>query len=142
MELIYKKHTNGCSPYIISYENDKLEITFDFIPKNEPFKKFVIYANIDLWDGHAFLDFSVLDLYKERLINKASSNSICIYKEDGLWIILKIWSEKILIPAYHHYIYYTSDFELVIEYTEYDNWEIKEEDKKEIDLSKDFEFIT
>lgn len=134
MSKIYEKHTNGCSPYSINYFDDKIEIIFDFIPKNEPYKKFTIYAYIDEWDWNAFIDFSVIDLYVDRIINKASTNSLKIYKVEWMWIILEIGKEKILFPAYHNYIYYTSDFNLVIEYQEYKNWEVINEEKKVIDL--------
>lgn len=130
---IYEQHTNWCSPYSIKYFNDKIEIIFDFIHRNEPYKKFTIYSDINQWDWTAYLDFSVVELYEERL-KKEHCNTLYINKVDWMWILLIIWSIKIFIPAYHSYNYYTSDFTLVIEYEKYEKWVLEEEKVNRIDL--------
>ena len=132
---MYSKNTNGCSPYLIEYIDDKVEINFDFSPPWKPYKKFTLYANINEWDGGYYLDFSVIDLYAENLY-KSPCNTLYIKKVDWMWILLEIGKTKILIPAYHHYIYYTSDIELVVEYRKYnESGEIIEEKIDKYDLN-------
>jgi len=130
---IYSKHTNGCSPSQVNYSDDTIEIIFGFIWT--PFKKFKIFADIDKGDGDTYLDFSVIDLYEER-IKKASCHSFEIKKVEDGGILLVFGREKVFIAGYADSIYYTSNITLVIEYEEYDrDGKVVDSEVKKIDLS-------
>jgi len=137
---VYSKHTNGCSVSEIKYKEDEVEISFGFMWN--PFKKFKIHTEIKEGDGETYLDFSVLDLYRDRLVGGEGCGDFSISKVEGAGILLNFSETKVFIAGYRHYTYYTSDIEIVVEDEEYNReGEIIKKEIDKIDLSNSVQDI-
>lgn len=87
-------------------------------------KSIMLSTEKKIGDWDIYLDFSIIELYKNEILSEWRIDDIEIKIVEWEWILIYIWKSKVFIPWYHNHIYYTSDMVLVVTYIDWENTKI------------------